>query len=232
MNRIAETTSHTGEGAPVSGRWRHGWKIVGAAVAAVVVFVVGGFFVFLSAVSQYAAQSTDRTADAIVVLTGGQSRIDEAFRLLSENRGRRLLISGVNPVASRAVLRKTFDVDEAHFSCCVDVDRKALDTTGNAAETARWAHEHGYRSLIVVTNDYHMPRSLLEMRRTMGDVELLPHAVVNGPSGLRSPLDEADRYRVLLEEYLKFSAAKMRALVSKAGSETPTTQRAGLNSGA
>ena len=120
----------------------------------------------------------DSRADGIVVLTGGVARVDEAVKLLNEKKGERLLISGVHPSASRAVLAKTFAVDEDRFNCCVDVDHEALDTVGNAVETADWVAEHGYHSLLVVTNDYHMPRSLLELHSVLSDVELIPHAVV------------------------------------------------------
>lgn len=203
------------------------WAVAGMIAVAALTFVVGGFFVFLAAVSQFGSVRANQYADAIVVLTGGQSRVDEAFRLLSEDKGRRLLISGVNPSASRETLRKTFSTDDARFVCCVDVDREALDTTGNATETAQWVGDHGYHSLIVVTNDYHMPRSLLEMRRAMHDVELVPHAVVNGQPNETDPAGQADRYRVLLGEYVKYSAARLRALMAP-DPEPSATRRAAL----
>lgn len=177
------------------------------------VLYAGGFFLFLSDVSHYGSAPADLHADGIVVLTGGHARVDEAVKLLDSEMGKRLLISGVHPSASWAVLMKTFAVDEAQFACCVDIDRKALDTIGNAEETARWAANHSFRTLIVVTNDYHMPRSLLELHRTMKDVALIPHAVVTGQRGTVSASEQANRYRLLFGEYVKYSAARMRALV-------------------
>jgi uncharacterized SAM-binding protein YcdF (DUF218 family) len=181
--------------------------VLGAALYA------GGFALFLSDVAQYGSAPAYSHADGIVVLTGGHARVDEAVRLLDAEKGERLLISGVHPSASWAVLMETFAVDEAQFACCVDIDRKALDTVGNAEETAQWAANHGFHSLIVVTNDYHMPRSLLELQRTMRDVELIPHAVVTGRRGTVSAGEQANRYRVLFGEYVKYSAARMRNLL-------------------
>ena len=43
-----------------------------------------------------------------------------------------------------------------------DIDHAALDTIGNAEESAKWVNSHGYGRVIVVTNNYHMPRSLVE----------------------------------------------------------------------
>ncbi|QKV20129.1 YdcF family protein [Oricola thermophila] len=182
-------------------------------LAAAVAIYLGGFFVFLADVDQYGAAPAGTRADGIVVLTGGHARVDEAVRLLDAELGDRLLISGVHPAASRAVLMKTFAVDEAQFACCVDIDRKALDTVGNAEETARWAADHGFRSLIVVTNDYHMPRSLFELRRTMKDISLIPHAVIATRGDTVSADMQARRLRVLFGEYVKYSAARLRALV-------------------
>jgi uncharacterized SAM-binding protein YcdF (DUF218 family) len=187
------------------------------------------FFLFLSDVSHYGSAPADVQADGIVVLTGGHARVDEAVKLLDADFGERLLISGVHPSASWAVLMKTFAVDEAQFACCVDIDRKALDTVGNAEETARWAKEHDFGSLIVVTNDYHMPRSLLELHRTMKEVALIPHAVVTGQRGTVSPSEQANRYRVLFGEYVKYSAARMRALIPPAAGTTAKVERAALS---
>jgi len=198
-------------------------------IALVLALYVGGFFLFLSDVSHYGSAPDDVQADGIVVLTGGHARVDEAVKLLDADFGERLLISGVHPSASWAVLMKTFAVDETQFACCVDIDRKALDTVGNAEETARWAKGHGFGSLIVVTNDYHMPRSLLELHRTMKDVALIPHAVVTGQRGTVNASEQANRYRVLFGEYVKYSAARMRALVPQDGT-TAKVERAALSS--
>jgi len=49
------------------------------------------------------------------------------------------------------------------FECCVDLDYTAVNTIGNAVETRRWALNHGFHSLVVVTSNYHMPRAMLEL---------------------------------------------------------------------
>ena len=51
------------------------------------------------------------------------------------------------------------------FDCCADLGFMAADTHGNAQETADWARAHRYKSLIVVTANYHMPRSLTRILR-------------------------------------------------------------------
>ena len=115
----------------------------------------------------------DRNADGIVVLTGGASRIADAIELLAAGRGRRLLISGVNRVDQRAARsRASIPNSRAMVRCCVDFDR-SLNTLGNAIETRRWAQARGFRSLIVVTSNYHMPRAMTEIAHQLPDVTLI-----------------------------------------------------------
>ncbi len=94
-----------------------------------------------------------------------------------------MLISGVNPRAGLDDLRAVTGGDKTLFSCCVDIDHAALDTIGNAQESAKWVESHAYQSVILVTNNYHMPRSMLEMGRLMGSADLRPYPVVNTKLG-------------------------------------------------
>lgn len=177
---------------------------------------VGGFFAFVGQVERQASPITDQPkADAIVVLTGGRARLDAAVGLLAEGSGERLLISGVHSDISEAALREALGVSQRLYDCCIDIDREALDTTGNATGSARWARDNGYSSLIIVTNDYHVPRSMLEMRRTLPELVLTAYPVVN-ESGSASDLTAlVDRYRVLVGEYAKYLVAYARAPISR-----------------
>src|SRR5271169_3955158 len=102
----------------------------------------------------------DRNADGIVVLTGGTSRISDALELLAAGRGKRLLITGVNPgTTTGEIAREVVNYDRL-LACCVDLDYSALNTLGNAVQARRWGLAHSFQSLIVVTSAYHMPRAL------------------------------------------------------------------------
>lgn len=172
-----------------------------------------GFGVFSTHVSAMMAPSALRGADAIVVLTGGQSRIDAAIDLLRSGKGKRLLISGVHPTAGLDDLRRATGAEEALFACCVDLDRAAVDTIGNAEESARWVQAHAYSSVILVTNNYHMPRSMLEMRRVGADVEILPYPVVNARLDRGEWITKPQALRVLFTEYTKYLAALARGFI-------------------
>lgn len=170
----------------------------------------GGFALFATHISRMAAPDHLPSADAIIVLTGGQSRLEAALHLLKEGKGKRLLISGVNPAADREDIRAATGGDKSLFSCCVDIDHAALDTIGNAQESAKWVDSHAYGSVILVTNNYHIPRSLIEMRRLIGRAELKPYPVVNSSLDGGAWLTKPDVLRVLFMEYNKFLVSLAR----------------------
>jgi len=194
-------------------RGRLGWiarGLLATAGIASLAFIVG-FGWFANQISHLETPADPPGADAIIVLTGGQFRLDAAVDLLRSGKGRRLLISGVNPVARDSELKAVMGADDRLFSCCIDVDRAAIDTIGNAAESAKWVNEHAYDSVILVTNNYHMPRSLLEMRRLLKTTDLRPYPVVNSRLDDGSWLVKPDAVRVLFTEYTKYLTAFVRS---------------------
>lgn len=152
------------------------WPVVLALVAMVAATAwLAGLSFFVRTMPDTVADATTRT-DAIVVLTGGSERIRTGVRLLSENRGDRVFVSGVNPdVELSAVL--ALNGGGGALSGRIDSGHDARDTLGNATETAGWMKVRGYRSLRLVTSYYHMPRSLLEFHRAMPEARIIPHPV-------------------------------------------------------
>jgi uncharacterized SAM-binding protein YcdF (DUF218 family) len=180
----------------------------GAAAALLAVALALGFawFVWRIAPDEVAL---DRKADGIVVLTGGASRIADAIDLLASGHGRRLLITGVHRTTTQMEISRLLQKQEKILQCCVDLDRTALNTVGNAVETRRWAKEQGFRSLIVVTSNYHMPRAMAELTHQLPDVTLIPFPVVT-----HKPLaDSPGAARLLLFEYVKYLFAMVRMRV-------------------
>ncbi|NQV20624.1 MAG: YdcF family protein [Rhodospirillales bacterium] len=144
------------------------------------------------------------TTDGIVVLTGGSARIDAGLQLLRNDRGERLLISGVDPRINRITLRKTLRQDRAAFDCCVDLGTTAADTRGNAREISRWAADRGYRSLTVVTANYHMPRSLIEIKRAAPGITLVPFPVVSSNVPIEEWWMRPRTTALMVSEYSKY----------------------------
>ena len=178
-------------------------------IFAVLLFVGLGFVDFLSKVPP-SEDKPQRNADGIVVLTGGSSRVSDAIELLSAGYGRRLLISGVHPTNGYSDIQRTIPDSQRLLGCCVDLDRSAVNTRSNATETRRWAVERGFRSLIVVTSNYHMPRAIVELSHAMPDIELVPFAVVGDKWREEPWWTSGAVLRLLLSEYGKYLFAEMR----------------------
>lgn len=179
-----------------------------------------GFADFASRLEVQEPAAAPRT-DAIVVVTGGPQRIGDAINLLGADRGARLLISGVNEKTSREELAKLNPSARELLACCVDLDYRARNTIGNAIEARRWVRRHSFKSLLLVTSNYHMPRALAEFSHAMPNVRLVPHPVVTehvDPSGWWSDWRTA---RLLLPEFAKYWAARLRSLVE----DDPETSR-------
>ena len=194
-------------------RLRTALRISALSLLVLAVLFAGGFGWFANKVAHLTTPANPEKADAIIVLTGGQSRLDAAMDLLASGKGERLLISGVHPSASRRQLQAAIGGDKRLFSCCVDIDRAALDTIGNAEESAKWVESHAYGTVILVTNNYHMPRSLLEMGRLLHGAKLEPYPVVNTNLDNGDWLTKPEALRVLLTEYSKYLLALARGIV-------------------
>lgn len=170
-----------------------------------------GFVVFSDHVANLEVPPPTEAADGIVVLTGGYSRIEGALDLLKNKRGKRLFISGVHSSTKRSELQRVTGADADLFACCVDIDRSALNTVGNAETSIEWANEHQYKRVIVVTNNYHIPRTMIELGRSSQDIEFIPYPIINTNLKEDDWIARGQVVRVLLVEYVKYLGAVIRS---------------------
>ena len=88
--------------------------------------------------------------------------------------------------------------------CCVKLGYLAVDTRSNADETASWVKERKYKSLRLVTTDWHMRRAAVELARSLpDDITILRDAVPSRP-----------RLGILFLEYNKLLAAAVAQVVT------------------
>ncbi|MCY6383635.1 YdcF family protein [Hoeflea prorocentri] len=178
-------------------------------VAVAVGLLAGSFLRFSRDVIELTPPKSLAKADGIVVLTGGSRRIDRAIELLDNGTAAHLLISGVNPSTTGSQIQRLTKAEPALFECCVDIGHDAIDTIGNANEAALWVRKHGYRNVIVVTSNYHMPRSLLELRRVDPQTNFVPYPVVTLELTHLRWLQEPGALRMLAAEYVKYLGARL-----------------------
>jgi uncharacterized SAM-binding protein YcdF (DUF218 family) len=210
------------------------WKLFAVTVTLAGAALLLGFLFFATVATR---EDTGRTAraDGIVVLTGGVLRISTAGQLLEDGKAKRLLVSGINRVTTRSDIQRLLKINAAMFTCCVDLGYAAQDTRGNADETRNWAKRNKFKSLIVVTASYHMPRSLAELSQAMPDIEFISHPVLPGKFKENPWWLTPSNAVFLAREYLKYLPAAARSIASRltnsTGDEADETSKIGLNGG-
>ncbi|MDG5488621.1 YdcF family protein [Sphingomonas sp. BGYR3] len=173
-------------------------------IALAFILWIGGLAWFLVSFGQPA---TDERTDAIVVVTGAAGRIDRGLALMRAGEAKRMLISGVDPDVRPVELAVQYGAPTTLFRCCVDLGHEAVDTRSNADETRAWVLSRRYRSVRLVTSDWHMARASLELRNSLGpDIR-----VVEDPVATNAP------FRALLREYHKYAVRRLALLLGIGG---------------
>lgn len=136
----------------------------------------------------------NQPTQGIVVLTGSAGRIERGLALLRRHEGKELLVSGVDPDVKPAEFAQVYNVPRDLMKCCVTLGREAIDTRSNAIETSGWVAQRHYRSVRLITADWHMRRARFELAQQLkAPIEILPDAVPSRPS-LIELLREYDKY--------------------------------------
>ncbi|TPG20793.1 YdcF family protein [Sphingomonas koreensis] len=159
-------------------------------IAFVVLAWALGFALFMLTLPSPLAQ---QKTDAIVVPTGAAGRIDRGIALIERHDAKRLLITGVAPTVRPIDLALEYHAAPALFDCCIDLGREAVDTRSNAEETAAWVRAHHYRSVRLVTSDWHMARARMELGNALDDDVTILRDGVKGEPGLTLLLAEYNK---------------------------------------
>jgi uncharacterized SAM-binding protein YcdF (DUF218 family) len=163
------------------------------AAALVVVLWALGFALFAMILPQ---PTSAGSSDAVVVLTGGEGRIDRGLEALDRGWARRLLVAGVDQEVRPSEFAAEYHVSPERMSCCLTLDRVSVDTRSNAREAARWIVANKVRSVRLVTSDWHMRRAGWELAR----------AVPAGTRIVRDAVRSRPSLKILFLEYHKLLA--------------------------
>lgn len=164
-----------------------------------------GFGYFALRTTSMTVYDPQQPAGAIVVLTGGNSRIDEGLNLFAARRGLYLFVTSVHPDIIEEKMRARWGGKTPLPICCINLDYTADSTVGNANATRDWIEQiyeaSGQRidTIRLVTSDYHMVRALQDFRFIVPGVEVYPHPVSSEGKSKRG-----ERFwKLLIEEYHK-----------------------------
>jgi uncharacterized SAM-binding protein YcdF (DUF218 family) len=157
-----------------------------------------GFAVFVATVVTMTPVHPTEKTGAIIVLTGGKTRIETGLSLFADGLAPELFITGVHENVTKEELMNRH-VGKPLPECCITIGYKATTTTGNAAEAAEWIKSKNIKSIRLVTSNYHMERAMLEFRHILPGIEIIPHPVA------QPDITVHDQYfwKVTFEEYHK-----------------------------
>lgn len=182
---------------------------IGAVVLGGLFWLAFGFVSFARSIALHEPRAVG-PVDGIVVLTGGSQRLSDGLALLADGHGKRLLISGVYQKTNRDEIARHAGDQRGMLECCVDLGKSARNTIGNAIEARRWAQSNGFTSLLVVTSNYHMPRTLAEFGHVMGTIRLAGYPVVSDSVDVTLVWSDAAVFKLVASEYLKVVVSQIR----------------------
>lgn len=141
-----------------------------------------GFVLFAFTLGKPASATASPT-DAVVVLTGGPGRLEHAMDVLRDQKAKRLLVAGADPSVTKGDIVRRIGGSRRLVECCVDLGSESVDTRSNAEEAARWVSKHAFRSVRLITSDWHMRRARYEFEKILGSkIHIESDAIRTEPS--------------------------------------------------
>lgn len=119
-----------------------------------------------------------------IVLTGGDNRVKKSLKIFFQidNNDKNLLISGVGKGFNKKTLKKLTQ-KKPHYNkiidCCIQIEGISRNTFSNAVESLKWVKSKKINSFVLLTNNYHMPRAMLEFKSIFNDIKVTPYAFVD-----------------------------------------------------
>ena len=152
-----------------------------------------GFVLFAFTLGKPAPTSAP-SSDAAIVLTGGPGRIEHAIDVVRDHKAKRLLIAGADPAVTKPDLAGRIRGSRAWLSCCVDLGSESVDTRSNAEEAGRWLARHNYKSVRLITSDWHMRRARYEFQKGLGGKYVLTTDAVRTEPSFITLFGEYNKY--------------------------------------
>ncbi|MDR1333741.1 MAG: YdcF family protein [Holosporaceae bacterium] len=141
----------------------------------VIVFMVGSVGLFVLYVLSYRHDYNNNVQfDNVVVLTGGHARIAHAFSLIESCHPKNIFISGVYEKTTLRDILPSAPIKDVR----IILGKQAKNTEQNAKEINEWVVQNNISEILLVTSDYHLIRSMLELRCVNPELKVHP-CVVN-----------------------------------------------------
>jgi uncharacterized SAM-binding protein YcdF (DUF218 family) len=119
------------------------------------------------------------TADCAIVVTGGAGRVREGFDLLSEQKVKKLIISGVHPEVRLRELFNQWTLQPQLTEDNIVLEKRSETTWGNAQQSLPIVEALRCRDILLVSSATHMNRAYRTFRAVFPEgIEIKPWSVV------------------------------------------------------
>jgi uncharacterized SAM-binding protein YcdF (DUF218 family) len=145
-----------------------------AIIATIIIVWINGFACFIYDAISFNRKEFQTKCRHVAVLTGGRNRISHTMESIKLIEPQSIFISGVNKnITLKDILTGRDDMEGVDFI----LGKEAKNTYGNAKEINKWAKKNDIKEILLITSDYHMRRSLFELRNANKKLKIIPHAV-------------------------------------------------------
>ena len=119
-----------------------------------------------------------------IVLTGGDNRVKKSLKIFFsiKNKNKNLFISGVGQGFNKKTLKKLTQNNPNYnkiIDCCIQIEGISRNTFSNAVESLKWVKSKKINSFVLLTNNYHMPRAMLEFKSIFKDIKITPYVFID-----------------------------------------------------
>src|SRR6056300_1596168 len=158
----------------------------------------------------------------IVILTGGTNRIKDGFDIINKFDEKskytiKILVSGTGKGFTKLSLQNKLspDFDLKLIKCCVELDAISQNTYSNAKQTLKWSIKNNIKEFILITSNYHMPRSILEFKNKMPNIRILTYPIKPRKHEINNWLNSFETFSLIFYEFCKFIISNIRINIIK-----------------
>jgi uncharacterized SAM-binding protein YcdF (DUF218 family) len=153
--------------------------------------------------------------DGIVIFTGGSMRLEKGVELLKKGVAEKLFVSGVGKRANLdniLMLSGELPDNILELKDKIDLGYEAQDTRGNAIEVIKWVKSNDYKSIRLVTANYHMPRSYFELTDKMPELKVIKNPVFPKEIKINKWWRHGITKKIMISEYNKYIVRRIFAI--------------------
>ena len=163
------------------------------------------FLNFISDIN-YSNESINNNLEAVVILTGSKGRLGVGLEYMENNPNIKMLITGVGT----GVRYSDLTIDNSFNKDNITLGFKAKNTFQNSIETMEWVKENKIGAILLITDNWHMKRSMFLFKSVIPNLKIYPVALK--AINLHQLFYEPKNLLTLIIEHIKYMISYIQIL--------------------